>query len=306
MTRIFSLAVAVICMFAASVQACNCGGDEFSGAPHGVHFKKKKTAGVLPAVKIPPTVQKAARQALRHSKPNYRYDVQSPVTLFPERVIWVRISATDANRIVCTSGRIVPEDVVTSKEKGVVIEVAKNGYEAYLKLRARQDVATGKLEYPSVPVDVYVSCGGETYGFIGRPKKIPSRTIYLVSPSKNIDRGRESLKSTEVDRAVVEIWKHVLRNDIPSAWEEVRPRDISVRVGGVLVRGQRSWRIPGVGVLVRELSVSATRQVRLRETDFLRSSLTINPFALLVEKPVLAPGERTRAIVLEKGISREP
>jgi len=120
---------------------------------------------------IPFSVMSAARKASymeRKRSAGKHYDVLPPVVLRPERIQWVRISATDVNRIVCSSGKIT--DVFYSAEKGVKVETA--GHEAYLKLQVKI-LPDGKVEYSSIPTEVYIVCGGNTYGFIGRPYASP-------------------------------------------------------------------------------------------------------------------------------------
>lgn len=293
-----------------SVQAdCGCGKEELSPGVGGIDVSEPDAPQVTPYVpesgsSIPPSVLKAAQSV--ESNKGFSASIPLPDVIHPEKVTWVDISQTDANRLVCSGGKIVPEDVVYSKEKGVVIQVSKNGYEAYLKLQAVQNIDTKEVEYPKNPVEIYVSCGGETYGFIGRPKRIPSKTIYLVSRTKKIDKGRKtSLTTTEVDKAVIEIWKNVFLNSIPPAWEQVRPKKVNIDLGFSVIQPLRAWTIPGVGVLVRELVVTAKTKAIVKETDLLRADLVVNPIGISVDKHNLAKGEKTRAVIIEKVLSNE-
>lgn len=223
-----------------------------------------------------------------------RYMTGPPVTIHPERTIWVKISSTDINRIVCTSGVIT--DVNYSQEKGVKVKI--NGKEAFLKLQAVLD-QSGNPKYSTVPVDLYVTCDGDTYGFIGRPLKIPSKTIYLVNPKKKIKETVSSFRSSDIDRAVKEILEQVFSDRIPPSWLEEKTRDVTPPAG-LEMKPIKSWRIPGVGIVVRMLSVKALQRARISEKVLLHDGVTTNPVAISIEKHHLKPGETTRAVILEK------
>lgn len=305
----FFVILALIIACSASAEAgCGCGEEELTPGVGGLNITPPKPQTPIntgPPGAIPISVEKAAKKAgIKASSADLNIPV--PDVVHPERVVWIDISQTDANRIVCTEGDIVPEDVVYSKEKGVLVQVAKNGYEAYLKLQAVEDVATNKIEYPKSPVEIYVSCAGETYGFIGRPRAIPSKTIYLVSHTKRINRSRKaSLKTNEIDKAVIEIWKNVLLNQIPQAWEEIQSKKLRVDSGDAIIKPLRSWIIPGVGVLVRELVITAKVNTVFKEVNLLRADVTVNPIGITVDRHSLSAGERTRAVILEKVVSNE-
>jgi len=259
--------------------------------------KTKKQPPVEPEL-IPFSVVSAARKASykeRKRSIGKHYDVLPPVVLRPERIQWVKISATDVNRIVCSSGKIT--DVFYSAEKGVKVETA--GHEAYLKLQVKV-LPNGKVEYSTVPTEVYIVCGGNTYGFIGRPYRIPSRTIYLVNPAADATRNTE-LYAGDVDKAVVLILKKVFSDRIPPSWERRDPLPIKKNpLPGIRLRETARYRITGVGITVRVLTVTAKRGTRLLEKDLLRPEITVNPVAISIEKTSLHASESTRAVIIEK------
>jgi len=70
-----------------------------------------------------------------------------PVIVYPEKTVWLRLSNTDVNRIVCTKGEITY--VFTSQEKGVVTEI--KGDELYVKFKALLDPETGSIKRIKTP-----------------------------------------------------------------------------------------------------------------------------------------------------------
>lgn len=223
-----------------------------------------------------------------------RYTTGPPVTLHPERTIWIKISSTDMNRIVCTSGTIT--DVNYSQEKGVKVKIS--GSQAYLKLQAIRD-KSGDLRYSTVPVDVYVTCDGDTYGFIGRPLKIPSKTIYLVNPKKKMQEDMDAFRKSSIDQAVKQVLERVFQDAIPGSW--LKEKNIEVQSPpGFEIEPIRTWKIPGVGILVRLLRFESLKGGSIDERFILDERLTINPVAISLEKHDLLPGESTRVVVLEK------
>jgi len=231
----------------------------------------------------------------------WRYDrfmTGQPVTLTPERTIWIRISSTDINRIACMGGEIT--DATYSKEKGAMVKV--KGREAFLKLKAlkKQD---GTVRYSENPVDVYISCAGRTYGFIGRPKRIPSKTIYLVDPASRMQKAMKTLNGQEIDRAVVGIVKKVYRDVIPSYWER-QALSVKEAVAGANVVGRVAWHIPGTSLRVEVFDIHNPGRgpLVIEEKDLLDPGLAINPIAIAVRNQRLNPGESTMGIIIEKRV----
>ncbi|AEH45787.1 hypothetical protein Thein_1932 [Thermodesulfatator indicus DSM 15286] len=246
---------------------------------------------------IPFSVIKAAQKAYYREKKRTAgksYDVLPPVILRPERIQWIKISSTDVNRIVCTNGKIT--DVFYSVEKGIKVQTA--GHEAYLKLQVKV-LPDGKVEYSSIPTEVYVVCGGNTYGFIGRPYRIPSRTIYLVNPAADAAKNAE-LYAGDIDKAVVSILKKVFSDRIPPGWEKVDPVIMGKSFSNIRLRELARYRITGIGITVRVLTITAKQKTRVLEKDLLRSDITVNPIAISLEKTNLSPSETTRAVIIEK------
>ena len=237
---------------------------------------------------------KSASEAERKRTAGKNYDAPPPVVLRPERVQWVRISATDVNRIVCTGGRIT--DVFYSAEKGVKVEIA--GHEAYLKLQVKVH-PDGRVEYSSIPTEVYIICAGNTYGFIGRPKRIPSRVIYLINPAAGAEKNAR-IYAGDVDRAVVRILREVFLDRIPPGWDRRYPQPVKSPLPGLEISEIARYRIPGVGIVVRVLAIRARESVSLSEKDLLHPEITVNPVAISLEKTRLHGSETVRAVIIER------
>jgi len=232
----------------------------------------------------------------------YDYDektVGRPVTITPEKTVWVEISSTDVNRVVCMNGTIT--DINFSQEKGLIGK--NNGREAFLKIQAIEE--KGKIKYSTTPVEVYITCGGETYGFIGTPKRIPTKTIYLLDPKKKIDEAK--LGSSEIDKAVQEILTTVLKDVVPPSWEPLKGQAV-YNLNRFKAFNNRTWKIPGIGILVRDFILSTNLEVScpLSEEDLLHPKLTKNPIAISIVDHAIQRGKSTRAVIIEKVIGGQP
>ncbi len=258
-----------------------------------------------------PEIQETIRKKSSPSRiPKQRIEasrtVGLPVEIHPERVVWIDLSNTDINRVVCVEGEI--ENVYFSSEKG--IEVPVEGKEAYIKFKILQ-LPEGGRKYVTTPSEFYIVCAGETYGFIARPKKIPSRTIYLVSPGKRFQKYIDPFKKSPYDRALVTIVKAVFKDRIPPSWEEAKnfhPYSMQNLLGAgdqvvpVNIRERRRFRIPGLPVVVRVFAVENPGKylVQVNERIFLQPGFVINPIAVSLREHSIPPGLATVAVVLER------
>ena len=229
-----------------------------------------------------------------------------PIEIHPEKIVWIDLSNTDVNRVVCTEGEI--GNVYFSLEKG--IEVSVEGREAYIKFKILQ-LPEGDRKYVTTPSEFYIVCAGETYGFIARPKKIPSRTIYLVSPNKKLQKYVDPFQKSPYDRALVIIVRAVFKDQIPPAWEEIRSfhpysmqslLEAGEEVVPVNIRERRRFKIPGLPVVVRIFSVENPGDclVRINERMFLQPGFVVNPIAVSLREHSVPPGLATVAVVLER------
>jgi len=148
--------------------------------------------------------RKAARQMTRLVTKHLEAEsiASMPVEVHPEKTVWVELSNTDLNRVVCSDGEIT--DVLFSQEKGIRVKTA--GESAYIKFMMQQGETPD--ERPStvkVPSEFYMVCGGETYSFIAKPRQVPSRTVYLVSEMASVRKGKDTFASDPYDLALTRI-----------------------------------------------------------------------------------------------------
>ena len=224
-----------------------------------------------------------------------------PVTVYPERTVWLMLSNTDVNRVVCLQGDITY--VFTSQEKGVVTQI--KGDELYIKFKSLLDPATGKLKRVRTPTEFYIRCGGETYSFIAKPRQIPSRTVYLESGKKKVTPPEDLTKKNSVITALVAVIRDVFLNRIPSSWEKAKRKNfVSLTKifssAKVKIAETERWRIPGVPVIVRVFSISASRRVQVGEKILLDPSITKNPVAISIMDHIIAPLQPTIAVIVER------
>ena len=227
-----------------------------------------------------------------------------PAEVHPEKTVYVELSNTDLNRVVCTGGEI--SDVLFSREKG--IRVKTTGNDAFIKFMLQTGEKPGdRPETVSVPAEFYLVCAGETYSFIGKPEPVPSRTIYLVSQKANLQAGQENFQSSPFDQAVTRIIRTIFLGSIPSSWNiEQRPFRrlvIPTRRGTLDLQETQAWRIPGAGVTARLFHVQGVEkgEMQVLERDLLYPEITTNPIAVSIEDNLLSPAmPATRAVILER------
>ena len=223
-----------------------------------------------------------------------------PVIVYPEKTVWLRLSNTDVNRIVCAKGEITY--VFTSQEKGVVTEI--KGDELYVKFKALLDSETGSIKRIKTPTEFYIRCAGETYSFIARPRAIPSRSIYLESRKHLAKPSENILNKMSLDSAVAEVVRSVFLSRIPPSWQKKRnftPLRVTLHTGTFSVRiiETAAYRIPGVPVLVRLFQLSSKSRIQLSEKLLLNPSITRNPLAISILDHVLTP-TGTPAVIIER------
>ena len=222
-----------------------------------------------------------------------------PVIVYPEKTVWLHLSNTDVNRIVCTKGKITY--VFTSQEKGVVTEIKDN--ELYVKFKALLNPQTGSVKRIKTPTEFYVRCAGETYSFIARPRAIPTRTVYLESRKDFVKPPENLINKMSLDSAIVEIIRSVFLSDIPLSWRPVSCHHISLTKithnVHVTIKETHVYDIPGIPLIVRLFSITSDKAVQLNEKFLLDPSLVKNPLAISIVDHLLRPGSPVSAVIIE-------
>ncbi|MDO3380355.1 TraK domain-containing protein [Geoalkalibacter halelectricus] len=239
----------------------------------------------------------AATVAAAQAKDN-PYPVNSEhVRVLPEVTTNVKISSTDANRIVC---REPIKDVVFSQEKGVMVSIS--GRNAFVKLKVQREGE--RMIYSTTPTELFVVCGGAVYNLIARPERVPAQVIHLGSATG--DRVRRNVALFEgmpLERKVMELVKSAYTGDIPDSFMIVpsgRHFDDFPQLNIVL---NRLVLVEGEGLRVKEFHVcladSSLHELRLKEEYFLRPEFTDNPLAISLDELLLRQGDRIRMLIVE-------
>src|SRR3990172_13355509 len=109
------------------------------------------------------------------------------LTIPPDSLVRVELSATDVNRVVCEGGEI--KDVVYSKEKGLIVKAS--GSDVYVKFQVFQK--EDKLVYDEAPSEMYISCEESVYSLIATPVKTPSVTVRLADRKNTRVKGNAAV-----------------------------------------------------------------------------------------------------------------
>lgn len=248
-----------------------------------------------PATPEPVEKPKTPREAHRPSSTKYnQYDF---VTVLPEIAQTVELSNTDINRFICMD---TIQDVVYSKEKGVVVKYSANN--AFVKFQIV--LKRGEEVYASRPTELYIVCGSDTYNIIGVPKKIPAQTIKLSSGKKDTIKKNVSLfEGLPMEKKVMALIKYAQTDTIPESFE-VQKLKRKVRLYKALnMTLKRTVTVEGEGLLLKEYYVQNTGEgvIVLNEGLFLKPEITKNTVAIAIGdgKMNLNKDDTTRLYVVE-------
>jgi len=234
-----------------------------------------------------------------------------PIEVHPEKTVWIELSNTDVNRVVCIEGKIT--NVFYSQEKGVIVKISED--EVYIKFKTLFNPQTNKTVRITTPTEFYIRCAGKTYSFIAQPKSIPTKTVYLVDVTKRMEPPKDLLEKASVDEAIVKIVRQVFLDRIPPYWEKPE-KFLPVLVNKTFVDQKTNeqatirimemnrYRIPGTPILVRVFKIKLLdfgKYVHLNEKVLLDAKLTKNPIAISVLDHWLMTGKKeTRGVIIEK------
>ncbi|MDA8089219.1 MAG: type-F conjugative transfer system secretin TraK [Nitrospiraceae bacterium] len=211
----------------------------------------------------------------------------------PEVATPVYLSSSDINRIVCPS---YIKDVIYSKEKGLTVKI--EGQNAFVKFLVTKE--GDKDEYSTTPTELYVLCGKETYNLIALPKRIPSRTVTLSGGDRKTGENASLFDGMPFEKKILSIIKSVYTENIPDSFtvrNEDRPFNPYKGLNLTLVR---TVRVEGEGLRVKEFTARAAQTMELSEKDFLKTEITTDPVAIVIDKLRLTPGETARIFIVER------
>jgi conjugal transfer pilus assembly protein TraK len=217
----------------------------------------------------------------------------------PEITTQVRLSNSDINRVICP---VDIKDVIYSEEKGLTVNLSgKNAFVKFLVVKK-----DGKEMYSTTPSELYFVCDGSVYTMIASPARIPAQTVQLV-PGKagTVRKNIELYGELPFEKKVITIVKRVYMNDAPDSFTKtVVGKKIDV-FKDLEVTLRSIYAIEGEGLRVKELDVrispaSNLETISLKENDFLRTDVSLQPVAVSVESMTLKKGETSRVFVVER------
>lgn len=223
----------------------------------------------------------------------------------PEVATQVRVSNSDINRVVCPGEM---KDAVYSEEKGLTVNLSgKNAFVKFLVVRK-----DGKEMYSSTPSELYFVCDGQVYTMIAMPSRIPAQIIQLVpGRAGTAKKNGEVYGELPFEKKVIAIVKKVYTNDVPDSFTKTvvsRRMDVFRDLEVVL---RSTYAVEGEGLRVKELEVrippgSTVESISFRESDFLRTDVSLHPVAVSVESMTLKKGETSRVFVVERSEGGQP
>ncbi len=272
---------------------------------HVNHSYKKKT---LKKKSSPKRVLNSSRRKIGKTLIANRV-ATIPITVTPEKTVWIALSNRDINRIVCSDGKITK--VFFSREKGVEVKRTETKDEVYIKFKVLEEnnPETGEIKrfYAKEPAEFYIRCAGETFSFIAKPQNIISQTVFLVSPKKGIEESLEPFEKLDYDSAIRTIVKAVFTDRPFPSWE--KPKFTGAKMEflengkKILVEETEQYLIPGLPVLVRVFVIKNTDSnftAKIDEKIFLDHLFVRNPIAISIRDHTLYPKGNTKAVVIER------
>jgi len=219
---------------------------------------------------------------------------KSDIRVLPEVTTKIFLSSSDVNRIVCEAPI---KDVVFSQEKGITVKI--EGKNAFIKFLVKE--IDGKKEYSTTPSEFYVICDNTVYTMVAIPKRIPARTVRLVPPLSNkIKKNIEFFKSLPFEKRIVYIVKHVLKDDIPDTWDTTKVSKAINVYQDLDINLIRIFKIEGTGLRVKEFILRSNKKLKLKETEFLLTSLTKNPIGISLSSLNISKGKPVELIIIER------
>ncbi len=212
----------------------------------------------------------------------------------------VEMSASDVNHVTCPG---IITDVIVSREKAAVVEFSgRNIFVKFLGTRK----SDGRVEYPSDPVDIHVTCSEEVYSIIAHPKKIPSQTIRLSSGArKRMATNRELFDGMPLEKKILEVITRMVKGDMPEGFV-VKHQGKALRFRRADLVLERVVRIEGEGLIgsVYRVKLKNGEEMTLSHKQFLSANLVKNPVAIAIDKELPVRGGQAMVYIVEKTAAR--
>ncbi|MDD3814276.1 MAG: type-F conjugative transfer system secretin TraK [Desulfocapsaceae bacterium] len=260
------------------------------------HDLKDQTSILSPPAQQSPVVREP--KPITPSKDSSAaFDEPVPVNFIaPEMPTIVQLSNRDINRIVC-SGPM--SDLIYSEEKGVTGHFSGNS--AFIKFKAEE--FNGQLSYAETPSELFIVCNGAVYTLIAEPHEIPSVTLHLAAPAKDVfKKNIDHYKNMPLEKQVLQIIKEGYEGGYPSSYKVSNADTLIPLCGDLRVNLLQTVDVEGVGLRLKQFKVASTKgeQIELQEKTFLSLGISESILAVAIEDHVLKTGEATRVFVVEK------
>ncbi len=225
--------------------------------------------------------------------------------VLPEITTRVRLSNSDINRVICP---VDIKDVIYSEEKGLTVNLSgKNAFVKFLVVKK-----DGKEMYSVTPSELYFVCDGQVYTMIAIPARVPAQTVQLV-PGKagTAKKNMQLYGELPFEKKIITVVKRVYTNDVPDSFTKTvvgRKMDIFKDLDVVF---RSVYAIEGEGLRVKEFEVrvapaSTLESISFKESDFLRTDISLHPVAVSAESLTLRRGETSRVFVVEQNEGGQP
>lgn len=224
-----------------------------------------------------------------------------PLVVLPEVTTPIKLSSSDVNRFVCTSGEI--NDVpISSEEKGVIIRYS--GREAFVKFKVMKR-SDGKLGYSTTPTEIFIVCGGNTYSVIARPSRIRSQTIRLGTGTENrVEQNRSLYEGLPFEKRVMRLIKEAYTDNLPDSYTVAKRNKIDNTWRGLTIILKREVDVDGEGLHLKEYHISSQPGhkglIKLSEKMFLRKEFALNPLGVSIDKHKLEQSDVARLFIVEQ------
>ncbi|MDQ5988246.1 MAG: hypothetical protein CSYNP_04004 [Syntrophus sp. SKADARSKE-3] len=221
------------------------------------------------------------------------------VTVKPEILTAIKLSRKDVNRITCVSEI---KDIIYSKEKGLMVQFS--GKDAFVKFKITKK--GNDYDYASVPTEMFLVCGDNTYNVIAVPESIPSQTIRMTTGDmERIKKNQSIFSGMPMEKKVLSFVKYVYTGDIPESFTTTRSTEILELFRDVQVALYQTVSADGEGMRVKEYRIridpsSDLKKLSLDERDFMNEKVTTSPLGISMDKPQIEQGETARVFICEQ------